>query len=458
MSEPSLESAQRVHLVGIGGSGMGALAGLLLQMGKHISGSDSSGSAAVAQLGARVFGQHAAANVGDAEYVVRSSAVADDNVEVQETQRRGLPLRKLADAVGELMRGRSGVAIAGTHGKTTTTALVTWLLECGGLDPLALIGADAPRFSMGARLGSGPMVVEADEYDRRFLSYWPEVAVVTSIEADHLDYYRDVSEIREAFQELVSRVPAHGRVIVSADERCAASLVSVAQRDTYGVAECSNWRVTEYAPRRGGGSTFSLTTDGRTWSVESPLVGEHNACNVAAAIAVADYFGVGLRSALAALPRFEGPRRRFESKGKSRGVWIVDDYAHHPTEVAAVLRAARGVAEADVWVVFQPHTTNRTAALLEEFSRAFDQADHVLVLPIFRPAGRELAARHVTSSDLVARMRQREHADVRLADTSAAALEAIAADAQPGDLVLTMGAGDVTRLSDELVRELSGSR
>jgi UDP-N-acetylmuramate--alanine ligase len=455
VSEPALESAQHVHLVGIGGSGMGALAALLLQMGKQVSGSDSAGAATVAQLGARVFGQHAAANVGEADYVVRSSAVAEDNVEVQEARRRGLPVRKLAQAVGELMRERSGVAVAGTHGKTTTTALVTWLLECGGLDPLALIGADAPHFSQGARLGSGPMVVEADEYDRRFLSYWPEVAVVTSIEADHLDYYRDLEEIRGAFRELVSRLPTHGRLVVSADDPCASSLATAAQRDTYGLDHDAAWRVSGYAAHRAGGSTFTLEAHGREWSVQSPLLGVHNACNATAAIAVADYFGVGLRSTLAALPRFEGPRRRFESKGRPRGVWIVDDYGHHPTEVAAVLRAARGVVKREVWIVFQPHTTNRTAALLDEFSRAFDMAQHALVLPIYRPFGRELAAREVTSGDLVERIRQHGHADARLVPSFEAALEAIVAQVQPGDLVLTMGAGNVTQLSDELVRELA---
>jgi UDP-N-acetylmuramate--alanine ligase len=454
----SLQNVQRVHMIGIAGSGMAALSSLLLQMGKQISGSDLSRSSTVEQLraaGARVFEAHDADNVGDANYVVRSSAIAADNAEVEEARRRGLPNRKLAEAVGELMRGRSGVAVSGTHGKTTTTALVTWLLEQGGVDPLALIGADTAAFPLGARNGTGPMVVEADEYDRRFLNYWPEVAVVTSIEADHLDYFRDLAEIRSTFQELVDRLPDCGRLVVCADEPCAASLVSAARRETYGFAAAADWRIVDYAPIVGHGAHLTLHTQGRDWPLESPLVGEHNARNVAAAMAVADYFGVGLRISAAALSSFQGPRRRFETRGRPRGIWVVDDYGHHPTEVAAVLRAARSAAEGEVWIVFQPHTTNRTAALLHEFAASFDGAHHALVLPIYRPSGREAAPRAVTSDDLVQAVQRHGHGDVRSVESFDAAAVAIVAGAQPGDLVVTMGAGDVTLLAGQLVEKLN---
>jgi len=305
-------------MVGIGGSGMAALARLLLSMGKQVSGSDLSGSQTGAQLrveGAVVVDRHAAANVPlDADYVVRSSAVPVDNPEVLEADRRGIANRKLAETVGELMRGRSGVAVAGTHGKTTTTALVTWLLDQGGLDPLALIGADTPAYQHGARQGDGPMVVKADEYDRRFLNYWPEVAVVTSVEADHLDYYTDVSEIRSAFAEFVERLPPHGRLVVCADEPCAASLQSPARRESYGFAPNADWRIEDLENTASGGTRFTLQAEGRRWPIESPLVGEHNARNVAAAMAVVDYFGVGLRIAAAAMPSVRGPRRRLEAR------------------------------------------------------------------------------------------------------------------------------------------------
>jgi UDP-N-acetylmuramate--alanine ligase len=456
MPELPLAEAQRVHLVGIGGSGMSALARLLLEMGRSVSGSDQSPGTVTRQLeaaGATIFEGHAAEHVGGADYVVRSSAIAGDNVEVAEAARKQLPNRKLAEAVGELMRGRSGVAVAGTHGKTTTTALVAWLLQWGGLDPLALIGADTPAFAHGARPGDGPMVVEADEYDRRFLHYWPEVAVVTSIEADHLDYYVDLAEIRGAFQELVDRLPEHGRLVVCADDPCAAGLRTVAQRDSYGFSDGAEWQISKFEAAQGG-ARFELTAQGRTWDVVSPLVGEHNARNAAAAIAVADHFGVGLRTALAALESFEGPRRRFETKGRPRGIWVVDDYGHHPTEVSAVLRAARAATSGDVWVVFQPHTTNRTAALLSEFGRAFGDAQHALILPIYQPSGREFSPRAVSSEQLVARLSG--HPDARAVDTFEDAIRAVLDGARPGDLVVTMGAGDVTLVSDLLVAELSG--
>ena len=457
MPDLTLTDARRVHLVGIGGSGMGALASLLLQMGKIVSGSDVSPSATTDQLidaGASIFSSHDAANVGEAEYVVRSSAVASDNPEVVEAVRRGLPARKLAEAVGELMHERSAVAVAGTHGKTTTTALLTWLLEQGGLDPLALIGADTPAFPLGARPGDGPVVVEADEYDRRFLNYWPEVALVTSVEADHLDYFRDLVEIRDAFQTLVERLPEYGRLVVCADEPCAAALHSPAHRETYGFAADADWRIDDYTAAPGRGVRFTLRTGGRAWSVASPLMGEHNARNVAGAIAAADYFGVGLAAILPAVASFQGPRRRFETRGRPRGIWLVDDYAHHPTEVAAVLRAAAAATEGDVWVVFQPHTSHRTAALLDEFARAFGDAQHALVLPIYRPSGRELDARPVTSPDLVSAIRATGHPDARYVDSFDAAEAVIRDEVAPGGMVITMGAGDVTRLSDRLVGAL----
>jgi UDP-N-acetylmuramate--alanine ligase len=455
---PTVRDAQRVHMVGIGGSGMSALASLLLQMGKQVSGSDVAPGQSAEQLraaGATILPGHAADNVGEADYVVRSSAVPLDNPEVVEAQRRGLPNLKLAEAVGELMRDREGVAVAGTHGKTTTTALVAWLLERGGLDPLVLVGADTPAFPQGARLGEGPMVVEADEYDRRFLEYWPAVAVATSVEADHLDYYRDLSEIRDAFQALASRLPADGLLVACADEPGAASLQSVARRETYGFAQGADWQIDEYVALAGRGTRFALRSAGRAWQVHSPLVGEHNACNVAAAIAVADYFGVGLRTALAVLPDFKGPRRRFETRGRPRGIWIVDDYGHHPTEVAAVLRAAATTAEGEVWVVFQPHTSHRTAALLDGFAASFADASHALILPIYQPSGRETpATRPVASTDIVDGIRRRGHPDARFVDSFDAAEAAIVAGAQPGDLVLTMGAGDVTALADRLLEAL----
>ncbi len=437
---------------------MAALASLLARMGKVVSGSDLAEGPAIAALrasGITVRLGHHPENVGDAEYVVRSSAIPDANPEVRASARRHVPSVKLAEAVGELMLGRTGVAIAGTHGKTTTTALVAWILDQAGLEPTALVGADALNFGSSALLGDGPMVVEADEFDRRFLHLSPTVAVVTSVEPDHLDYFKDLAEIRATFQGFVDRLPEDGRLVTCLDQADAARLRTRADRQTYGFDAAADWRATDYVALEGGGSRFTLHNGGRSWPAESGLLGEHNAANALAALAVADYFGVGLQSALASLRHFRGTRRRFETKGRSNGIWVVDDYAHHPTAVAATLRAARGAQrQRPIWVVFQPHTTNRTAALLDEFARAFGDADHVLVLPIYRPSGREAAARPVTSVDLVERIARTGHPDVRFVDTFDEAASAVCAAVRSGDLVLTMGAGDVTALSDRLVGEL----
>lgn len=454
-----LEGVERIHLVGIGGSGMAPLAALLLQMGKSVSGSDLQESPAVLGLraaGARVSIGHAASHVADAQLVVHSAAVPDSNPEVAHAQAANIPTPRLAEVVGSLMRGRQGVGVAGTHGKTTTTALVAWLLEQGGVQPTALIGGEALNFASGALFGPGPVVVEADEYDRRFLHLSPEVAVVTSIEADHLDYFSDVAEIESVFQQFVDLLPPHGRLIVCADDPGASALRFDHQRDTYGFSADVTWRASNYAPRDGAGCTFTLSTSGRTWPVESPLIGIHNVRNTLAALAVADYFGVGLRASLAALPQFAGTRRRLETIGQPGGVWIVDDYAHHPTAVAATLRALRHARarRGQVWVLFQPHTSNRTHALLDDFARAFSDADHALILPIYLPAGREAAARPVTSQDLVERMRASGHADARYVDTFDEGIATIRSGAVGGDVVVTMGAGDVTRLAQRLVQAL----
>lgn len=442
---------------------MSALAALLLKMGKQVSGSDlqeSPGGAAVRAAGAELFLGHEPHHVAGAQLVVRSAAVDDLNPEVVQARALGLPTMKLAEAVGFLMEGRQGVGIAGTHGKSTTTALVAWLLERGGLEPTALIGAEALNFQSGAILGPGPMVVEADEYDRRFLNLTPEVAVVTSVETDHLDYFRDLAEIEHVFQQFVDRVPVRGRLVVCADDPGAARLRTKAQRDTYGFSADATWRASEYASSAEGGTTFTVTTAGRSWAVESPLVGIHNARNTLAALAVADYFGVGLRQAVAALREFAGTRRRFETKGRPNGTWVVDDYAHHPTAVAATLRALRHAwpGKGQVWAIFQPHTSNRTHALLADFARSFWDADHVLVLPIYRPSGRETEARIVSSADLVERLRANGHPDTRLVETFDEALATIRAGVVAGDAVITMGAGDVTVLSDRVVRCLEGER
>ncbi|MBV9354925.1 MAG: UDP-N-acetylmuramate--L-alanine ligase, partial [Chloroflexi bacterium] len=374
----------------------------------------------------------------------------------------GIPSLSHAEALGELTRDHPTAAVAGTHGKTTTTALIAWLLDRAGLEPTALIGGAALNFPSGIRLGEGPFVVEADEYDRRFLQLTPEVAVVTNVEADHLDYYRDLDEIEAAFQAFVDRLPRHGRLVVCVDDPRAAALHTEAQRETFGASDLADWQVQDYAPLPDGGSRFVVHAAGRGWEARSRLVGWHNALNATAALAVADHFGVGLRAALSALAEFKGTRRRFETRGRPGGIWVVDDYAHHPSEVRTVLRAARERVPrpSAIWAVFQPHSVNRTAALFDDFLSAFDEADHVLVLPIYRPAGREQddATSGALAQRLVDAMRAHGHLDARLVESFDAAESAIVDGARPGDLVLTFGAGDVTLLADRLVAALDGSQ
>ncbi|MBI2756520.1 MAG: UDP-N-acetylmuramate--L-alanine ligase [Chloroflexi bacterium] len=452
-------SIQRIHLVGIGGSGMSALATLLLQMGKQVSGSDTGTGATLDALraaGARVASEHRAENVTGAEYVIRSAAIPDDNPEILAARVAGIPAVKLAGAVGALTAGRPTLAVAGTHGKTTTTALVAWILDRSGLDPLALIGAESVNLNASALAGDGPVVVEADEYDRRFLSLHPSAALVTSVEADHLDYFRDLAEIESVFQQFVDRLPGDGPLVVCADDPGAARLTTRARRETYGFAPGADWRVEAFTPVPGG-TRFDVAVAGRAFTVETSLVGRHNARNVAGALAATEHFGVGLRQALAAVASFQGTRRRFETKGRPRGIWVVDDYAHHPTAIAAVLAAARDATEGALWAVFQPHTSNRTAALFEDFSRCFGSADHAILLPIYRPSGRETDARPVTSEDLAAAASALGHPDVRVASTFDEARDMVAAGARPGDLVLVMGAGDVTRLAADLVPALESA-
>jgi UDP-N-acetylmuramate--alanine ligase len=459
-----LATAKRVHLVGVGGSGMSSLGQLLLLMGKQVSGSDLSSSAAtrsLAEAGAEIHVGHAAENVDGATLVIRSAAVPTDNPELAEARRRGIPSLTHAEALGELTRGHPTAAVAGTHGKTTTTGLIAWLLDRAGLEPTALIGGVALNFPTGIRLGEGPFVVEADEYDRRFLQLTPEVAVVTNVEADHLDYYRDLDEIEATFQAFVDRLPRHGRLVVCLDDPRAAALRTDAQRETYGASALADWRVRDYAPLSDGGSRFVIHAGGRAWKARSRLIGWHNALNATAALVVADHFGVGLRAALSALAEFKGTRRRFETRGRPGGIWVVDDYAHHPSELATVLHAARERVPqpAAIWAVFQPHSLKRTAALFDDFLLAFDEADHVLVLPVYRPAGREQddGATVPLAQRLVDAIRTHGHPDVRLVESFAAAESAIVEGVRAGDLVLTMGAGDVTLLADRFVASLDGS-
>ena len=452
---PTLAGAGRVHLVGIGGSGMSSLATLLAAEGKRISGSDLSAEAVarLASLGIATSVGHRAEQVGRAEAVIVSAAIPADNAELLEARRLGLPILTHAEALGELMQTRFGVAVAGTHGKTTTTAMLGYILERAGLDPTVLAGATVLNFGSGARPGRGRhLVVEADEYDRRFLALRPRLALITGIEADHLDYFRDLAEILAAFRTFADRVSADGLLVTCADDPVLAGTDLPRRRMTYGRASSAEWRLTAFRPHPGGGCEVELAGPAGAARTRLQLSGLHNATNATGAVAAASELGVRAADAAEALADFRGTERRFQTVWQAGSIWIVDDYAHHPSEVRATLAAAREVHPGRLWAVFQPHTTNRVAELREEFGTSFESADRLTLLPIYRPPGRERGERAVTAADLAS-------AISRPAPSLEASLEAaeedVAGELQPGDLAVVMGAGDVTRLSRGLARRLA---
>jgi UDP-N-acetylmuramate--alanine ligase len=438
---------------------MSSLAALLVRLGKRISGSDLSEDAVVrlrqrglaAQLG------HRAEHVDNAELVIVSAAIGSDNVELVAARQRGLPILTHAEALGDLMTSQVGIAIAGTHGKTTTTALVGHLLERAGFDPTVLVGATALNFGSGARLGRGKhLVVEADEYSRRFLALTPRLALITGIEADHLDYFRDLAEIVTVFQEFAKGVQTGGLLLTNADDPVLARTSLPGNRNrnrrTYGSTENAEWRLTDYTPKPGGGCELSIQTPVGATFASSRLSGRHNALNATGALAAACLLGAPLEVAAAALADFDGTERRFQTVWQRDGIWVLDDYAHHPTAVRATLAAAREVHSGRIWAVFQPHTTNRVAELFDDFATCFGGADRLTLLPIYQPPGREPGGRDIDSAKLAAAV-----GDVatELGSSLSAAETLLAAESRPGDLILIMGAGDVSQLASGLVRRLA---
>jgi UDP-N-acetylmuramate--alanine ligase len=350
------------------------------------------------------------------------------------------------------MNDSYGLAVAGTHGKTTTTGMLAFLLQRAGLDPTALIGGEPLDFPSHGLLGKGPyLVAEADEFDRSFLRLWPKVAVITSVEADHLDCYADLDEITRAFAEFAGRVPQDGLLVTCADDPILQRMQVEAPRQSYGLCAGADWHVVDIAPVVPFGTRFTFETPmGSREECALQLSGRHYALDALAAIAAAAHVGVEPGAAASLLGSFRGTRRRFELVGEAAGVTLIDDYAHHPTAVRATLQAVRERHRGRLWCVFQPHTVNRTEKLLAEFAGAFADADRVLLLPIYHPAGRE-EGEVVSSRDLVARMR---HPGVRLVNAMAEAAVILEAEAARGDLIVTMGAGDVYKVGEHVLCRL----
>jgi UDP-N-acetylmuramate--alanine ligase len=449
-----------VHFVGIGGAGLSAIAQVLLQSGYAVSGSDEQASPfaqALADAGARVYTGHAPQQVNGAEMVIISSAVPADNVEVVAARERGIPVLKRADFLGRLMEDRLGVAVAGTHGKTTTSGLVAFMLDRARLDPTFVVGGLLADYGTNARAGQGqPFVIEADEYDRMFLGLKPTVAVILNVEHDHPDCYPTLKEMQEAFRAFVDLLPAHGLLVGCehdafahklVDERRAAGLPAV----LYGFKREDTYRADSLQLNGAGGYDFLVVKNGATLGLaRNRLPGEHNVLNSLAALAVADFVGVEFNDARNALADYRGAGRRFEVKGEARGVTVVDDYAHHPTEIRATLAAARRrFGDRPLWVVFQPHTFSRTRTLLAEFAASFGDAEHVIVVDIFR--SREAVDPGLSAADIVRRM---DHPDVRYIPALADAATALIARLKPGDVLLTLGAGDGHLVGQQVLEAL----
>jgi UDP-N-acetylmuramate--alanine ligase len=449
---------QSIHFVGIGGIGMSGIAEVLLNQGYRVSGSDlkkSKVTERLASLGAQVLEGHHPANLGQADVVVTSSAVKPDNPEVMEAQRRQIPIIPRAEMLAELMRSKYGITVAGTHGKTTTTSMIATVLGTAGMDPTVVVGGRLNSLGSNARMGTGDfMVVEADESDRSFLMLSPTLAVVTNIDEDHMESYKGMEDLKNCFIQFVNKVPFYGAVILCLDEGNIQSIIPCLKRRiiSYGFSGQSDLQVLNESPQ-GVGSRFELRFRGSgLGEFHLNIPGRHNVLNASAAAAVGLDLEIPVDTIREALTHFSGADRRFQVKGKKRGITMVDDYGHHPTEVRATLEAARRVEHERLIVIFQPHRFSRTRYCFEDFARAFHQAD-VLVLSDIYAAGEEPLP-GVTSARLVEKIQSYGHKNARHVPLLADIPLLLAPELLPGDLVLTMGAGNVWTVGEELLKML----
>jgi UDP-N-acetylmuramate--alanine ligase len=451
----SFRNFQRVHLVGIGGSGMSGIAEVLLSIGYGVSGSDLKSSPVVERLrnlDATVYEGHRAENVHGAHVVVISSAVPAENPEVVEAHRLKIPVIPRAEMLAELMRLKFGIAVAGAHGKTTTTSMVAAVLGAAGLDPTFVVGGRVNHAGSNARVGQSEyMVVEADESDRSFLLLAPVVAVVTSIDREHLDHYKSLEEIQDAFLQFVNRVPFYGSVVLCVDEPNVQAILPRVRRPviTYGTSSQADLQITD-VQLLGLSSEFRLRYHGEDlgrFRLPAPP-GIHNVRNAAAAAAVALALNVPADLIRSGLEHFSGVGRRFEIKGCFNDVALIDDYGHHPAEIRATLEAARGCGYKRLLVLFQPHRYTRTQQLWDDFCHSFNQAD-VLVLTDIYAAG-EAPIEGINSERLAAAISCAGHKSVVYSSTLQGGIEFLLQEVRPGDAVLTIGAGSVGRVTDEL--------
>jgi UDP-N-acetylmuramate--alanine ligase len=474
---------QRIHFVGIGGIGMSGIAEVLLNLGYKVSGSDLKNSAVtqrLAGLGASTFEGHRSENVAGAEVVVTSSAIAPDNPEVAEAHKLHIPVIQRAEMLAELMRLKYGIAIAGMHGKTTTTSMVAAVLAAGGLDPTVVVGGRVDAMGSNARLGKSQyLVAEADESDRSFLKLTPILSVVTNIDREHMDCYRNMRDVKKTFLEFMDRVPFYGMIVACNDDPILRRLLPEVQRRTvtYGTKRGSDFLikimegqhshpVAQNATRVGqpnSGDAGPLSrfhvSYGKAGEQKNDLgeftlhvPGVHNVLNATAAIAVGVGLDISVDAIRSALEQFRGVDRRFQLRGRAAGVSVIDDYGHHPTEIKATLAAARQCGFGKIHVIFQPHRYTRTRDLMEEFTTAFADADSLFVLDIY--AASEPPIEGITGEALAKRISANgKHAAYE--SSFAAAIAAATAAAQDGDMILTLGAGSVSQMGPMILEKLS---
>jgi UDP-N-acetylmuramate--alanine ligase len=456
MIGPTYRRVRRVHFVGIGGIGMSGIAEVLLNLGYEVTGSDRKASATVERLrrlGARIRLGHAAEAIEEGtDVVVISSAVRGGNVEIDEARRRGVPVIPRAEMLGELMRMKYGIAIAGSHGKTSTTSMVAQVLHRSGLDPTIVIGGRLGILGSNARLGRGElMVAEADESDGSFLKLTPTLAVVTSVDREHLDHFGDFARLQDAFVGFLNKVPFYGAGIVCLDDPQIQALLPRLERRviTYGMVTQADL-VAAHPEVSGFTSRYEAIHRGRSLGeVHLRVPGRHSIANSLATLAVGLELEIPFAQIAAHLEEFEGADRRFQIKGEASGITVVDDYGHHPTEIRATLDAAREGWPGRILVVFQPHRFTRVRDLQEEFERSFYQADTVVVTDIY-PAGEEPIP-GVDADRLAQGIRAHGHKDVTRVHRAKEAPAALRPRLEPGDLVVTLGAGDVTEVGDEIL-------
>jgi UDP-N-acetylmuramate--alanine ligase len=459
-----LGRTRRVHFVGIGGIGMSGIAELLANLGYTVTGSDAKRSEITERLAARfgivVHEGHAESNIGDADVVVITSAVKAANPEVLAAHRHRVPVIPRAEMLAELMRLRFSIAVAGAHGKTTTTSMIALVLERAGLDPTAVIGGRLSAFGSNARLGQGEyLVAEADESDRSFLMLWPAIAVITNVDYEHMESYGSFADLQQAFADFANKVPFYGGVVACADDEKLAPVLARVRRRlvTYGLenADADIVGTDVQLGGFGGRCVVHRRRDSGTFrlgELRLPVPGRHNLQNALAAVAVAEQIGVEFPKVVTALEEFQGAERRFERHGEHGGVLVIDDYGHHPTEIAAVLAAARSALGRRLVVAFQPHRYSRTQQLMQEFGPALRDADEIVLTDIY--AAGEEPIPGVSIEALADAIRAGSGRSVRLVKPLEALVPALLDIAKPGDAIVTLGAGSIGAIPRGLVEAL----